>query len=84
MVVTLNEMIKQLDDLSHEELRELRREIDLRTEQEELRPGTMDVDALLRAAAELTEGLTEGEVLAMVAAMNEEFVEPVDDDVWRD
>jgi uncharacterized protein YeeX (DUF496 family) len=82
--MTLREVIKALDDLSDEELNELRREIDLRTEQEELRSGTMDVDALLRAAADLTDGLTQDEIDAMVAAMNEEYIEPVDEDVWRD
>lgn len=82
--MTLDDVIKLLDDLSDAELRTLRQAIDLRTEPEALRAGTMDVDALLSAAAELTDDLTESEVEEMVAAMNEEYIEPVDDAVWRD
>ena len=82
--MTLPEVIKALDEMSLEELSQLRREIELRTEEGELRAGTMNIDTLLRAANQLTEGLTESEIREMVVAMNEEYIEPVDDEAWRD
>jgi hypothetical protein len=82
--MTFPEVMKALDELSLEELGRLREEIDLRTTQGDLHAGTMNVDALLRAASELTEGLSEAEIEVMIAAMNEEYVEPADDEAWRD
>jgi hypothetical protein len=82
--VTLTDILKALDDLSRDELRELRQQIDRRTATAELRAGTMDIDALLRAAAEITNGLSDDELKRMTAAMNEEYIEIVDDDLWRD
>jgi hypothetical protein len=41
-----------------------------------LKAGTMDVDQLLHAAHDMWDGLDEGEIEALVLAMNEEYVEP--------
>jgi hypothetical protein len=57
--------------------------IDRRFRATELRAGTMDVDALLRAAAEITNGLSDDELKRMTATMNEEYVEPSDDKIAK-
>jgi uncharacterized protein YeeX (DUF496 family) len=82
--MTLNDILEHLDALSQAELLELRQQIDQRTAQSELRAGTMDVDALLNAAKQITEDMSDEEIKEMVAAMNEEYIEPADDDLWRD
>ena len=56
----------------------------LRTLETELRAGTMNIDVLLYAVDELTDGLTVEQIKEMVAAMNNEYIEPVEDDRWRD
>jgi hypothetical protein len=74
--MTLNELMKAVDALSDEELRQLRDYVNQRHvhehEQTELRAGTMNVDALMSAVEEIREGLTEQELDEMIAAMNEE------------
>jgi uncharacterized protein YeeX (DUF496 family) len=76
-------LLKLLDSLTPEQLNELRREIDQRVIAQ-LRPGTMDVDAILRAASEITQDMSDDQVRRMVAAMNEEYIEPVDMKQWQD
>lgn len=46
-----------------------------------LRAGTMDVEALLAAARQIRDGLSERELHDMIKDMNEEYVESTDDDV---
>jgi len=75
-----------VENLSREERRILRDYIDGRDLEEatELRPGTMDVDKLIIAIDKIREGMSEAEIDAMVAAMNEEYIEPFDEDEWRE
>ena len=86
--MTLDELIKAVDTLSSEEFRQLRNYVNQRHVHEqvdtELRAGTMNVDALMRAVDQIREGLTEEEIETMVAAMNEEYVEPFDEAEWRE
>ncbi len=44
----------------------------------------MNVDALMRAVDEIREGLTEAEIDEMIAAMNEEYIEPFDESEWQE
>jgi uncharacterized protein YeeX (DUF496 family) len=76
-------LLRLLDSLSPEQLDELRREIDQRVIAQR-QAGTMDVDAILRAAAAITQDMSPEEICRMVEAMNEEFVEAVDIEEWRD
>ena len=41
-----------------------------------LKSGTMNVDQLLHAAHAMWDGLDEGDIEALIQAMNEEYVEP--------
>lgn len=82
--MTLREILQALDELTSKELHELREELDQRAGQAELHAGTMDVDALLNALDALTDGLTKDDISTMIAAMNDEYIEPTDDNQWRD
>lgn len=84
----LDELMKAVDRLSNEELRQLRDYVNQRhtdeEEETELLTGTMNVDALMRAVDEIREGLTEAEIDEMIAAMNEEYIEPFDESEWQE
>lgn len=86
--MTLNELIRAVDALSEDELAQLRDYINHRQFREqtntELRPGTTDVDALIEAIDQMREGLTEQQLDEIVAAMNEEYIEPFDESEWRE
>jgi uncharacterized protein YeeX (DUF496 family) len=86
--MTLDELIRAVDRLSDEELRQLRDYVNQRQVREqdntELRAGTMNVDALMRAVDQIREGLTEQEIETMIAAMNEEYIEPFAEAGWRE
>jgi hypothetical protein len=84
----LDELMRAVDELSDEELRQLRDYVNQRhtsdEEDTELRAGTMNVDALMRAVDEIREGLTQQELDEMIAAMNEEYIEPFDESEWQE
>jgi hypothetical protein len=71
---------KAVDRFSLHELRRLREYIEGREQQIELRPGTIDIDALLSALTDIRAGMTEEEFAEIERAMNEEYIEPLDAD----
>ncbi len=81
-MMNLQEVKEAVDHLSPEERAELRSYLDEQTVQEEapLKAGTMNVDALLEAAKAIREGFSDEEWEAIEQAMNEEYIEPVDED----
>jgi uncharacterized alpha-E superfamily protein len=80
-MMTLQAVKEVVDQLSPAERAELRDYLEEQTvDVSMLRPGTMDVDALLEAAREIREGFSKEEWEEIVAAMNEEYIEPVDED----
>jgi hypothetical protein len=78
--MALRDVYKVVDEMSPEQLRELRRYIEQREHEIELRPGTLNVAELLHGLAELSAGLSEDEFREIEQAMNEEYVEPLDHD----
>jgi hypothetical protein len=85
--MTLQDVMKAVDQLSPEELRELRQYIEQReglpwpvqalTPEERAR-------RLDEAFEQLRDGLTQAELDEMTEAMNAEYIEPVDEDVWSE
>ena len=85
--MNLHEVIKLLDDLSPEELNELREQIEQRLEtQASARGSTPDerIRRLNAAASAIREGFSDEEWAEVVRAMNEEYIEPIDVAPWKD
>ena len=78
--MTLAEVMKAVDELSQEELRQLREYI----QQQEHKHGELDIEALEEVFAELREGFSEHDLEELEWAMNVEYVEPVDDSEWKE
>ena len=77
----LQEVKEAIDHLSPEERAELRAYLDeRRVAAMPLRAGTMNIDALLEAARAIREGFTDDEWDEVERAMNDEYIEPVDED----
>jgi len=76
----LDEVLKAVDHLSHDELQRLRERIENREQQIALQPGTVNMKALLSALEDIRAGLTEAEFADIEQAMNEEYIEPLDAD----
>lgn len=80
--MTLNELIRAIDALSDDEREQLRdyinqpRTVSLTAEER--------IQALREASAAIREGMTEAELGEMIAAMNEEYIEPFDETMWRE
>jgi hypothetical protein len=74
----LPEVMKAVEQLSLDELRQLREYIQEREQQVELRAGTIVMDEFLSALEELRAGLTKEEFEKIERAMNEEYVESLD------
>lgn len=80
-MLNLQEVKEAVDYLSPEERAELRAYLDEReAEKTKLRAGTMDIDALLEAARAIREDFTDEEWQEVERAMNEEYIEAVDED----
>jgi hypothetical protein len=84
-MMTLQDVLKVVDTLSPEELRELRAYLDNRAESPHvvLSPGER-ARRLEEGFQALREGLTPSQLDAMTDAMNAESVEPFDEDTWKD
>lgn len=87
-MLTLQDVIKAVDQLSPDERRELREYLDQRESVpqpvQELTPEER-IRRMDEAVKAIREGMTQAELEDMIAAMNEEYIEPVDDeDVWKD
>lgn len=85
--MTLQDVLKVIDRLLPEELRELRAYLDqlegASTPAHELPPEER-IRCLDAAVEALREGLTQTDLDAMTDAMNAEHIEPFDEDVWKD
>jgi hypothetical protein len=83
--MTLQDAIKVVDELSRDELWQLRAYIDQRTGQLQPARGLTPEERIRQldmVAAAIREGMTQAELDTMTAAMNEEHIEPVDDNLW--
>lgn len=80
-MINLQAVKDAVDQLSPEERSELRAYLDEHNaSQPVLRAGTMNVDALLQAAKAIREGFSDAEWDEIESAMNDEYIEPVDED----
>ncbi len=70
----LEDVLKAVDGFSRSELQQLREYVERREQQIELRPGTVDMMALLSALDDIRAGLTEAEFAEIEWAMNEEYI----------
>jgi hypothetical protein len=85
--MTLREVIKALDDLSDEELNELRGQLEQRLAPQASGRGATPEERIRRlntAASAIREGFSDSEWAEVVQAMNDEYVEPIDDAQWKD
>jgi uncharacterized alpha-E superfamily protein len=84
--MTLQDAIKVVDELSPDELQELRAYIDQRERESAIQSLSPEerIKRLDIAARAIREGFTEEEWAEIEQAMNEEYIEPVDEDVWKD
>ena len=81
--MTLQELFKTVNRLSPEERAQLRAYLDQQeVDRAQLKTGTMNVDILLQAAQAIRADMNAGEFDQMIAAMNEEYIELVDDNGW--
>jgi hypothetical protein len=71
---------KAVARFSAEELRQLREFIEVREQQIVLHPGTVDMNSLLAALEDIREGLSEEDFAEIERAMNEEYIETLDDE----
>lgn len=86
-MMTLQDVIKAVATLSPEELRQLRAFLDqlegTPSPAHDLPPEER-IRRLDAAVEALREGLTQAELDEMTDAMNTEYIEPFDEDVWKD
>ncbi len=86
-MTSLEEVIKAVDQLSPEERAELRAYLD-RRDAESPPPHTLSPEERIRrldeAARAIREGFTDEEWTEIEKAMNEEYIEPFDEDMWKD
>lgn len=75
----LTEVMKAVEQFSPDELRQLREFVQQREQQIELHPGTVNMDELLNALEEIRAGLSMETFAEIERAMNEEYIEPLDD-----
>jgi hypothetical protein len=79
-MMLFDDVKKAVDRFSPEELRRLREYIENREQTLKLQPGTVDMDSLLVALEDIRAGLSEEEFAEIERAMNEEYIEPLDDE----
>jgi hypothetical protein len=76
----LTDVMKALDNLSVDQLRQLREYIQHREQQLDLKADTINLDELIAGLNEMRAGLTDEEYREIERAMNEEYIESPDDD----
>jgi hypothetical protein len=85
--MTLQDVIRAVDRLSPEERRELHQYLELRESTEraaqELLPQER-AQRLREGFAQLRAGLSQADLEKITEAMNAEYIEPVDEDQWKD
>jgi hypothetical protein len=77
--MTFPDVMKAVDQLSLEQLRQLREYVQQREGQFELTAGTLNMDVLLEGLAEMRAGLTDEAFRELERAMNDEYIEPLDE-----
>jgi hypothetical protein len=77
--MVLSDVLKIVDRFSKEDLRQLREYIEGREQEQEVIAPTFDLQALLSGLEEMRAGITEAEFHEIERAMNEEYVEPLDE-----
>lgn len=85
--MTFQEVIKAVDTLSPEELRELRTYLEQREGAAQPALELVPEERARRldeAFEQLREGLTQKQLDEMTEAMNAEYIESFDEDVWKD
>lgn len=75
----LTDVMKALDRLSAEQLRQLREYIQQREQQVDLKAGTVNMDELIAGLEEMRAGLTDEQFREIERAMNEEYIESLDE-----
>lgn len=83
----LQEVMKVIDQLSPQELRELREYIEQREGTNRPVPELTPEERARRldeAFEQLRAGLTQAQLDEMTEAMNTEYIEPFDEDVWKE
>jgi hypothetical protein len=75
----LVDVMKALDHLSLDQLRQVREYIQQREQQMMLKAGTLSMDELLEGLEAMRAGLTDAQFSEIERAMNEEYVEPLDE-----
>jgi uncharacterized protein YeeX (DUF496 family) len=86
-MMTLQDVKKAIDNLSPEERRELREYLERRESSEPFAQVLSPEERIRRmdAAVEtIRAGMSQAELDDMTAAMNAEYIEPFDEDVWRE
>ena len=86
-MMTLQDVKKAIDHLSPEERRELREYLEQRESNEPSVPVLSPEERIRRmdAAVEtIRAGMSQAELDDMTAAMNAEYIEPFDEDVWKE
>ncbi|MCU0499524.1 MAG: hypothetical protein MUF87_19415 [Anaerolineae bacterium] len=78
--MVFTEVIKAIEEFSADQLRQLREYIQQREQQIELKAGTLNVDELLEGLAEIRSGLSDEQFSEIERAMNDEYIEPLDND----
>lgn len=85
--MTLQDIMQAVDRMSDDERRQLREYIDQIKPQSnpsrDLSPEEW-IKRMKEAAHEIRSGFTDEEWAEVEAAMNEEYIEPMDDNLWKD
>lgn len=83
--MTLADVMKAVDQLSPEEIRQLRNYLDKRETQNQHQNLSAEerIRLLDEAFDRLREGLTEAELKDITEAINAEYIEPWDDTEWK-
>ncbi|MDQ7027693.1 MAG: hypothetical protein Q9P01_19035 [Anaerolineae bacterium] len=83
--MTFEEVLRVVDQFSEDERQRLRQyleQMEITNTHTDLKAGTMDVDVLLAAVDDMRRGLSNDDLNEMLAAMNEEYIKPADDNLW--
>jgi|GEM_PF-895315 len=88
--MTLTDIIQAIDKLTLDEQQQLQIYLTQHVQiaaakfpdesQYKLKKVPLDMDELLKAAAEIREGFTESELIELEHAMNDDYFEPIDED----
>lgn len=81
--MTFEELKPLLDQLMPSDFQSIRDYLKQRESQMLLQAGTMDVDALLAAVDDIRGSMSEEDLDEMIATMNEDYIEAVDDSLWE-